>query len=72
MTAPKPFSEEFLTLPPEEKLERIKAAGRSDRSNLPAEVQEWMAKADQRVASEFADQLGEPTVIDRRSQKKAV
>jgi|GEM_PF-4220548 len=65
------FSDEFKALRVEEQLERLKAAGGSDRSNLPPEVQQALTDADARMMAERS-QVREPAVVDHRSDKKAV
>lgn len=65
------FSDEFLKLPPEERRERIRLIGLTDRSALSAEDREALDQAVQQMTARWTGRLPQPEIVDRRSPDKA-
>lgn len=65
------FSDEFLNLSPEERLERIRAIGLTDRSALSPEDRDTLDQAVRQMTDRWTGRLPQPEIVDRRSPDKA-
>lgn len=65
------FSEEFLNLSDEERRERIRSVGLTDRSALSPEDRDALDQAVRQMTTRWTGRLPQPEVVDRRSPDKA-
>jgi hypothetical protein len=65
------FSDEFLGLSPEERRERIRSVGLTDRSAMSPGDRDALDQAVQEMTARWAGRLPQPEVVDRRSSDKA-
>lgn len=65
------FSEEFLALSPDERRERVRSVGLTDRSDLSPEDRAALDQAEHEMTERWAGRLPRPEVVDRRTPNKA-
>lgn len=65
------FSDEFLGLSPDERRERIRSIGLTDRSAMSPEDREALDQAVRQMTARWTGRLPQPEVVDRRSPDKA-
>jgi len=65
------FSDEFLDLSPEERRERIRSVGLTDRSALSSEDRDALDHAVRRMTARWTGRMPQPEIVDRRGTDKA-
>ena len=65
------FSDEFLSLSPEERRKRIRSVGLTDRSALSPEDRDALDQAVRQMTARWSGRLPQPETVDRRSPDKA-